>query len=75
MIGKKYMLGKKFSEDHKKLIAAHKKKAVYCLELDRIFEGVKIAAQELSLHQSNITSCCQGKRKTCGGFHFQFVNV
>lgn len=70
------MKGKNHTEQTKaKISAAHTKKQVYCLELDKVFEGVNIASKELSLHQSSITECCQGKRKTTGGYHFQFVNV
>lgn len=65
--------GIKHSDEHKaKLSAAQKKKAVYCVELDKVFAGINIAAQELSLFPCNISLCCQGKRKTCGGFHFEF---
>lgn len=66
MIGKQYTLGKKLSDEHKaKLSSARKdKKQVYCVELDKVFESIKQAAQELSLSQGNITMCCQGKRKT-----------
>lgn len=73
---KLHKIGKKLSEYHKeKLIAVHKKKAVYCLELDKVFEGVRIAARELSLSDDSISKCCNGKLKTTGGYHFQFVNV
>ena len=65
--------GKKCSQQTKaKLSAAQHKKQVYCLELDRIFEGVNIVARELSLHHSNIIKCCQGERKTTGGYHFEY---
>lgn len=68
--------GKKHTPQVKtKISAAQHKKQVYCLELDRVFEGVNIAAKELSLEDGNISYCCQGKRKTCGGYHFQFVKV
>lgn len=75
-LGKKYHLGKKHTEQAKsKIIAGQKKKQVYCVQLDRIFAGIHIAARELSLHQSSISQCCKGKYKTTGGYHFQFVNV
>lgn len=74
-IGNKNWLGRKHSEQSKaKMCAAqHKnKKPVYCVELDRVFGGVSIAAKELSLLQSRISLCCQGKRKTTGGYHWQY---
>lgn len=51
---------------------AQHKKQVYCVELDRVFGGVSIAAKELSLSAGHISSCCQGKRKTIGGYHWQY---
>ena len=78
-IGNKNCLGKKLnplSEQTKtKLSDTHKKKQVYCLELDKVFAGVKIAARELSLSAGHISSCCQGKLKTTGGYHWQYIEV
>ena len=73
MIGNKINLGKKFSAEHKeKIIAGQKRKKVYCLQLDKVFESVREAARELSLNPGNIIHCCQGKYKSTGGFHFEF---
>lgn len=73
-IGNTNMLGKNHSEYTKqKMRASQHKKQVYCVQLDKVFEGVKIAAKELSLSAGHISKCCQGKRKTTGGYHFQFV--
>ena len=50
--------------EHTKL---HKKaKAVYCPELNKVFESIHAAARELSLYPDSIFKCCKGKRKTCG---------
>lgn len=72
MTGKKYFFGKKLSAEHKEKLSKSRQKKVYCLELDKVFDGVRIAARELSIHATHITLCCQGKRKTCGGFHFEY---
>lgn len=45
---------------------------VFCEELNRIFDGANAAARELNLNQSNITQCCKGTRKTCGGYHWRY---
>lgn len=74
-IGNKYALGKKRSEQTKQKMSEaknKKKKQVYCIQLNKIFAGVKIAAKELSLHHGNICSCCKGKLKTTGGYHFMY---
>ena len=36
------------------------------------FKSGKEASRILSLHQTNINSCCNNKVKTCGGFIFKF---
>ena len=67
--------GRKFSDETKaKMSVAHNKnkKQVYCVELNKVFEGVRIAARELSLYFGSIIRCCQGKIKTCGGYHWQY---
>lgn len=72
-IGNKNFLGRKHSEQSKeKSRASQHKKQVYCVQLDKVFAGIHIAAKELSLHQCHITECCQGKRKTTGGYHWQY---
>lgn len=68
-----HKIGKKRSEQTKaKIRNTIKKKQVYCVQLNKIFAGVKIAAKELSLHHGNICSCCKGKLKTTGGYHFMY---
>ena len=49
-------------------------KRVYCIELDKTFDSSHAAARELNLFQTNITKCCKGKHKTCGGFHWRYVD-
>ena len=50
-----------------------KSKAVYCVELDKVFESGAAAARELGLQKSKISLVCNGKRNKTGGYHFQFV--
>ena len=45
-------------------------KPVYCMELDRVFESAMLAAKELGIAFQNISKVCQGKRHTCGGYHW-----
>ena len=40
-----------------------------------VFDSIKDAANVLSLHQGSISRCCQGKLKTTGGYHFQYIEV
>lgn len=66
--------GKKRSvETKEKMRAAHKgKKQIFCVELDKVFESMQQAARELKLSAGNIHSCCNGKYKSTGGYHFSY---
>ena len=64
--------GKKLSETMKGT-PSHLRIKIKCVELDRIFESLTEASQELGLHVSNLSYCLSGKYKTCGGFHWEFV--
>lgn len=71
-----HKLGKKHSEQTKaKIQASQNKKPVFCVQLNKVFPGVKIAARELCLPHGHISLCCKGKRKTCGGYHFKYYDV
>lgn len=47
---------------------------VLCVELDRVFDSVKEAAEFLGLSAPNITYCCRGKQKSCGNFHWRYAD-
>lgn len=49
-------------------------KKTYCVELDRVFDSAKQAAIELGLNNSHISECCRGGRKTCGNYHWRYIN-
>ena len=52
---------------------ANKAKAVYCVELDKVFNSQIEAAKELNIYSTNISACCLGKQKTSGGYHWRYV--
>ena len=67
---------RKVSEANRgKISARRNRNAVYCVELDLIFNDATYAAKELSIDGSAILKCCRGERKTCGGYHWNFVNL
>lgn len=49
-------------------------KAVYCVELDRVFETMSAAARELHLHVSNISNCVKDSNRRTGGYHWRLAN-
>ena len=56
-----------------------KTKAINIIQLDlnmnkiNIFDSIIKAATELHISDSNISSCCKGKRQTTGGFKFMYL--
>ena len=72
-------LGRTLTEDHKKKISASNKgkgrnwNQIYCVELDKIFESAMEVQRQLEIPNPNIIQVCLGKRKTAGGYHWQYV--
>ena len=67
---------RKLSESHKKPYKeTYKKrcKPVLCVELNRIFPSIREAEKELNIENSNISEAANGKRKTAGGYHWEFI--
>lgn len=58
-----------------KMSARRNRCNVYCVELDKIFDDTTIAGKTLNLDSSGILKCCKGERKTCGGYHWKFINL
>lgn len=50
-----------------------KNKKVFCKELNKIFDSLSNAAKELGIDKSNLSKACSGKQKTCGGYHWEYV--
>lgn len=48
-------------------------KKIVCLETGQIFRTVREAAKEVNLTPGSISSACHGKSKTCGGYHWKFI--
>lgn len=78
------MYGKHHTEESRQKISTSRKgipsprkntTPVFCIELNQKFNDATTAAKELSLDSSGILKVCQGKRKTCGGYHFNFLKI
>lgn len=59
---------------HKEKVIKAQSYRVFCEELNKEFLNARIAAEELKLNRQNIQACCNGKRKTCGGYHWRYLN-
>lgn len=58
----------------KKLSDSQVKIPVRCVETGVVYPGVSIAARETGTSCSNITACCKGRRKSTGGFHWEYAS-
>ena len=72
---KRYDVRKKISESAKLRIGekSSRGKKVVCVETGQIFPTAKDAGLHIGCAYKNISAVCNGKRNTCGGFHWQFV--
>lgn len=43
-------------------------------ELIKVWDYIKLAEEELGINHSHISDCCNGKRKTAGGFIWRYVD-
>ena len=52
-----------------------KSKPVYCIELDKTFKSIFIAAKELNIGQANLSShLSKNTPKSVGGYHFRYAH-
>lgn len=66
--------GKHHSKESIEKMVVKKSKPVYCVELNIIFKSTVDASEKLGIKQGNISLVCLGKRKTAGGYHFEYIN-
>lgn len=67
---------KALSDSHLGQIPSNKNTTpVRCIELDIIYSCAIEAGKKLNINSPNhVIDVCNGRRKTCGGYHFEFVN-
>ena len=69
--------GRKFSEDHKRKIGEGNRKPILMMDLCgnilRHFSSAREAEVELHISHSHISQCCNGHRKTSGGYIWKFA--
>ena len=58
---------------HNERSAKNRQRPVYCVELDKVFESGKAAAEELGLSAGNISACIHGRMQSTKGYHFTRV--
>lgn len=65
-------LGKKVSEESIKKRAKTVSVKVRCVETGVIYDSIKYVREELGVQ--HVWACCNGKRKTACGYHWEYVN-
>lgn len=53
---------------------ANNRRKIKCIELNEIFDSVRIAASETGTNRGSITRCCQGSGITANGYHWEYVD-
>ena len=48
-------------------------KKIKCTDTGKIYDSMISASKELGVPQGSISSCCNGKRKSAGGYHFEYI--
>jgi len=65
------------TESTRRKMARNQAKRIQQLDLDgnviATYEMALDAAKESGIYCSNISNCCKGKRKTCGGFRWRYA--
>ena len=49
-------------------------KKIRCIETNEIYNSMAEVERKLGLNQGSISRVCNGKRKTCGGYHWEYVD-
>ena len=65
-------IGAKNGEVWKKAQFESHAKAVICLETGKVYKSAREASRELDVPYPRISDCCNGKRESSKGFHFEF---
>lgn len=47
---------------------------IYCIELDKVFHGIREAGRITGICHTSIHRCCKGQLKTAGGYHWEYYN-
>ena len=79
------MYGKHHSKESRKKMSESRKdkcvgndnpraKAIVCIEANIVYGTAKEVEEKLNINRGNICSCCQGKRKTAGGYHWRYAD-
>lgn len=52
---------------------AHNRKPVRCIETGQVYESIHKVQEKIGISEANISACCKGKRKTAGGYTWEYL--
>lgn len=52
-----------------------RRKAVLCVELNKIYNSLKEASQDLNIDSGNISKCCSNPNRTAGKYHWRYAGI
>ena len=55
--------------NHRSIIS----KSTRCIETGKIYRSATEASKNISISRSCIVECCNGKQKTAGGYHWEYI--
>ena len=67
-------LGKHLSKDVIDKLSKSNSRKVICLETKRVYDSVKKAALDVCCNPTNISAACNGRLKTCAGYHWMHAD-
>lgn len=59
---------------NERISKAHGKR-VRCIETGIVYYSAREAARQLGIDSSTISKVCRGIKRTCGGFHWEYIEV
>jgi hypothetical protein len=67
------MYGKQLSKKQKVALSKANSKPIRCVETDVVYSGARKANELTGIDKTSIGKCCNGRQKTAGGYHWEFV--
>lgn len=65
--------GHEVSEETRSKISKALSKPILCVETGEVFRGITEAERQTGNNHSNLVACLKGRQKTCGGYHWKYV--
>ena len=65
---------KKHTEETKKKISDKNSIAIICIETQIIYKNSVEARKDIGVRNTALNNCLKGRSKTCGGYHWEYLD-